>query len=68
MFRYRLYTPDGDDLGEATSAQMIHLGEEIHFHAGKRYCVIDVVVHGEERRLAVCRAAAGRGGVAAQEV
>ena len=29
MFRYRLYTPDGDEIGEATYAQMIHAGEEI---------------------------------------
>ena len=47
-FRYRLYTPDGDELGEATYAQMIHLGEEIHFEAGKRYRVVDVVVYGED--------------------
>jgi hypothetical protein len=30
LFRYRLHSPDGDDLGEATYAQMIHLGDEIH--------------------------------------
>ena len=30
MFRYRLHTPDGDDLGEATYAMMIKPGEEIH--------------------------------------
>jgi hypothetical protein len=29
MFRYRLHSPDGDDLGEATYAQMIKPGEEI---------------------------------------
>jgi hypothetical protein len=34
MFRYRLHSPDGDDLGEATYAQMIHLGDEIHLAAG----------------------------------
>ena len=28
MFRYRLHSPDGDDLGEATYAQMIKPGEE----------------------------------------
>jgi hypothetical protein len=27
MFRYRLHSPDGDDLGEATYAVMIHPGE-----------------------------------------
>ena len=30
MFRYRLHSPDGDDLGEATYAMMIRAGEEIH--------------------------------------
>jgi hypothetical protein len=29
VFRYRLHSPDGDDLGEATYAMMIHPGEEI---------------------------------------
>jgi hypothetical protein len=33
MFRYRLHSPDGDDLGEATYAQMIHLGDEIQLGA-----------------------------------
>jgi hypothetical protein len=29
VFRYRLHSPDGDDLGEATYAVMIKPGEEI---------------------------------------
>jgi len=29
VFRYRLHSPDGDDLGEATYAMMIKPGEEI---------------------------------------
>ena len=29
MFRYRLHSPDGDDLGDATYAMMIRRGEEI---------------------------------------
>ena len=29
MFRYRLHSPGGDDLGEAIHAQMIKPGEEI---------------------------------------
>jgi hypothetical protein len=29
VFRYRLHSPDGDDLGEATYAQMIQPDEEI---------------------------------------
>jgi hypothetical protein len=30
MFTYRLHSPDGDDLGEATYAAMIHVGEGGH--------------------------------------
>jgi hypothetical protein len=33
MFRYRLHSPDGDDLGEATYAQMIQPGDEVHVGA-----------------------------------
>jgi hypothetical protein len=29
VFRYRLHSPDGDDLGEATYAVMIKSGEEV---------------------------------------
>jgi hypothetical protein len=48
MFRYRLHSPDGDDLGEATYAMMIKPGEEIHLGAGKRFRVLDVVPFDEE--------------------
>jgi len=48
VFRYRLYTPDGDNPGEATYAQKIHMGKEIHFETGNRYRVVDVVVYDEE--------------------
>jgi hypothetical protein len=48
MFPYRLHSPDGDDLGEATYAQMIKPGEEIHLGAGQRFRVIDVVAFEEE--------------------
>ena len=48
MFRYRLYTPDGDELGEATYAVMIKPGEEIHLGAGQRFRVVDVVPFDEE--------------------
>jgi hypothetical protein len=41
--RYRLHSPNGDDLGEATYAQLIHPGDEIHLGAGKRFRVLDVV-------------------------
>jgi hypothetical protein len=44
MFRYRLHSPDGDDLGEATYAMMIHAGEEVHLGAGQRFRVLDVVL------------------------
>ena len=48
MFRYRLHSPDGDDLGEATYAVVIKPGEEIHLGAGKRFRVLDVVPFDEE--------------------
>ena len=48
MFRYRLHSPDGDDLGEATYAQMIYPGEEIHGYGGERLRVLDVVPLDEE--------------------
>jgi hypothetical protein len=40
MFRYRLHSPDGEDLGEATYAVMIKPGEEIHLGGGQRFRVI----------------------------
>ncbi len=43
VFRYRLHSPDGDDLGEATYAVMIKPGEEIHLGAGRRFRVVAVV-------------------------
>jgi hypothetical protein len=43
VFRYRLHSPDGDDLGEATYAMVIKPGEEIHLGAGKRFRVLDIV-------------------------
>lgn len=48
MFRYRLHTPDGGDLGEATYAVMIKPGEEILFGNGRRFGVLDVVPFDEE--------------------
>jgi hypothetical protein len=49
MFRYRLHSPDGDDLGEATYAVMIKPGEEILVGAGQRFRVLDVVPSDEEK-------------------
>ena len=48
MFRYRLHSPDGDDLGEATYAMQIKPGDEIHIGAGQRFRVLDVVPFDEE--------------------
>ncbi len=62
MFRYRLYTADGDELGEATYAQMIRPGEEIIARGNRRYHVLALVPEGG--RLAIRVATAGRAGVA----
>jgi hypothetical protein len=43
VFRYRLHSPDGDDLGEATYAMMVKPGEEILLGAGRRFRVLAVV-------------------------
>jgi hypothetical protein len=48
VFRYRLHSPDGDDLGEATYAQVIRPGDEIHVGAGQRFLVLDVVPFEDE--------------------
>src|SRR6476660_6407755 len=64
VFRYRLHSPDGDDLGEATYAMMIKPGEEI---------IADQSAVPRRRRrpvrrggrVALRRAATGRGGIRA---
>ena len=48
MFRYRLHSPDGDDVGEATYALMIKPGEEIIGEGTDWFRVIDVVPFDEE--------------------
>lgn len=48
MFRYRLHSPDADDLGEGTYAVMIHQDEEILLGNGRRFHVLDVVTFEEE--------------------
>jgi hypothetical protein len=48
VFRYRLYTPDGDDLAEATYAMIIHAGEEIIADKNQHFRVVDVVPYDEE--------------------
>jgi hypothetical protein len=57
MFRYRLHSPDGDDLGEATYAMMIKPGEEIIADKNQHFRVVAVVRGGG--RDAVRRAATG---------
>jgi hypothetical protein len=48
MARYRLHSPDGDDLGEQTYAIMINPGEEILVGNGRRFRVLDAVPFDEE--------------------
>jgi hypothetical protein len=48
VFRYRLHSPDGDDLGEATYAMMIKPGEEIIAGSNERFRVLDVVPFDED--------------------
>lgn len=48
MFRYRLHSADGDDLGEATYAVVIKPGEEIFVGNGRQLRVLDVVPFEEE--------------------
>jgi len=60
MFRYRMHLADRSDAGEATYAQMIHPGDEIHVSARpavpcRRPCPVRW-----GGRVAVSRAATGR--------
>jgi hypothetical protein len=48
MFRYRLHSPDGDDLGEATYAVMIKPDEEIIAGNNQHFRVVAVVPFEEE--------------------
>jgi hypothetical protein len=48
VFRYRLHSPEGDDLGEATYAQMIHADEEIVAGSNEHFRVVAVVPIDEE--------------------
>ena len=48
VFRYRLHSPGGDDLGEATYAMMMKPGEEILVGNGRRFRVLDVVSFEEQ--------------------
>jgi hypothetical protein len=48
MFRYRLQSPDGNDLGESTYAVPIEPGEEILVGNGTRFHVLDVAPFDED--------------------
>jgi hypothetical protein len=48
LFTYRLHSPDGDDLGQATYPDRVKVGEELFFGNGRRFRVLDVVVFDEE--------------------
>lgn len=48
MFTYRLHSPDGADLGEATYAVMIKPGEEIIAGSNQHFRVVGVVRFEEE--------------------
>ena len=48
MFKYKLHSPDGDDLGEAVYGQMIRPGEEIIAGSNERFRVLNVVPFDEE--------------------
>jgi hypothetical protein len=43
VFRYRLYTADGDEVGEATYAVMIKPGEVVYLGDGQELRVLDVL-------------------------
>jgi hypothetical protein len=43
VFTYRLQSPDGDDLGEATYAVPLEPGEEILLGTGRPVRVVDVI-------------------------
>jgi hypothetical protein len=46
-----MFSPDGDDLGEATYAVMIKPGEEVLVGNGRRLRVLDVVAFEEADEL-----------------
>lgn len=48
MFTYKLYAPDGDEIGQATYPQMIKPDEELFFGGGRRFRVVAVVPFEEE--------------------
>ena len=53
MFRYRLHSLDGSDLGESTYAVPIEPGEEILDGNGTRFHVLDVALEKENEPFVV---------------
>jgi len=51
VFTYKVFSPDGYELGEATYLEMIDPGEEIHIARGLRYLVRKVVVFSDYESL-----------------
>jgi hypothetical protein len=43
VFRYRLHSVGGEDIGEATYPDMVKVGELLFFGGGRRFRVLDVV-------------------------
>jgi hypothetical protein len=48
LYRYRLYTPDGDEAGEAHYAVLIRRDEVIWTGDGRKLRVLDVVPEGDD--------------------
>jgi len=48
MFRYRLHSTDGNDLGEATHPGRVKIGEELFSGGGRRFRVLQVVLFEKE--------------------
>jgi hypothetical protein len=68
MFRYRLHSPDGDDLGGAAYAMMIKPGEEIIAGGNEHFRVIAVVPFDEEDESPLVGLLSGRGRVTVLEI
>jgi hypothetical protein len=48
MFRYRLHTPLGEEIGEATYRFLLEPGEELSVGEDQRFRVVDVIPIEEE--------------------
>ena len=52
IFKYRLHSVDGDDLGESVYAALIKAGDEIHAIGGAKLRVRVVAFEGDDHSLA----------------